>query len=162
MTRRILFLIVLLTLCVAVNAQAAAFMDPNLVKILNRAQASDQIDVYVVLKQQLNLQSVLAEVKAQGGGRARRHFEVVTRLQDLAERSQSVLMDMATASAAIGGGRAARSGKAAKAAPRNALARSSASAGGKGRRAARKEATVGAASALALECPERGVCRRFR
>ena len=102
MTRRILFLIVLLTLCVAVNAQAAAFMDPNLVKILNRAQASDQIDVYVVLKQQLNLQSVLAEVKAQGGGRARRHFEVVTRLQDLAERSQSVLMDMATASAAIG------------------------------------------------------------
>ncbi len=102
MIRKVVLLAFLLTLCVAVSAQARATIDADLIHVLSQAGPNDQINVYVVLKEQLDLRAALAELDSLGGGRARRHFEIVTRLQDLAERSQAGLVDFAEIAAEDG------------------------------------------------------------
>ena len=93
--------VVLAAALLAASVAGAAWIDPN---VAERMDADDGalIDVYVVMNEQLDLGKVTASVTARGGNRADRHYEVVTRLQDLAQQTQGAILAQTTAAADTG------------------------------------------------------------
>jgi len=96
MKTRIFSLAVLLVLSGALSA-AAAFVDRDVAARLATAEPHDNLKVLVVLTRQLDLNRLSMTLDAQHVDRARRHYEVVTQAQDLAEETQAPLLDMLAA-----------------------------------------------------------------
>ena len=90
MKSRVLLIALLLILCGAIGAQAA-WVDPVLLDELDGVTADTQINVIAVLWEQLDVHTLLDELDEEGVSLARRHFEVVTAAQDLAESTQGSL-----------------------------------------------------------------------
>ncbi|MDP8223092.1 MAG: S8 family serine peptidase, partial [Candidatus Lernaella stagnicola] len=91
MYRFIIVLSTTLVLLLAGVAQAA-WVDPGLEQEIAEVGQQEWVNVYVTLKDQVNLRALDAEMDAIGAGRALRHYEVITRLQDLAAESQEMFL----------------------------------------------------------------------
>ncbi|NLH51035.1 MAG: S8 family serine peptidase [Myxococcales bacterium] len=100
MLRRIIPFMLLLFFVGATGAQAA-WVDPNLTKEISENGQDDWVGVYVVLQDQVDLRGLLAELKEENASLARRHYEVITALQEKAAETQpEFLSEMRSAKAA--------------------------------------------------------------
>ena len=100
MKRFSVFAVVLLV-AFAVGANAA-WIDPELEADLASANPDQQLAVYVVLKQRVNLDKLLSLADARGWDRAMRHEVVVTRLQEMADDTQGAVLSSLEAAQATG------------------------------------------------------------
>ncbi len=100
MLRKAILLSVLVVLTGAAAAQAA-WIDPTVLSEI-AAQGKDQwVDVYVVLQDQVDIHALSASLDAAKATRARRHYEVITALREMAANTQYRLLDeLKTAEAA--------------------------------------------------------------
>jgi len=90
--RRYLFLLLALAFLLAATTVHAAWVDPTLEDYLNTAGGQDVINSYVVLKDRVNLPQLVARLDAEKANRSRRHFEIITTLQDQAAMTQEPLL----------------------------------------------------------------------
>jgi len=82
----------LLLLATPVALGARAWVDPVLLEQVQRATPEEDLSAYVVLREQADLTQAVEDARRQGGGLAERHFEVITRAQEVARRSQIPLL----------------------------------------------------------------------
>ena len=101
MKTRMVVLAAALGLSLSICAHAA-WIDPVLEDEMASAKAGDPIDIYVVLKDQVDLTQVIADVERRGGSLAERHYAVITRLRDLAEDTQGSVLSQLDRSIASG------------------------------------------------------------
>ena len=90
MLRSRIFLGLLIAVCtlLAAGPAFAGKIGSNLVEALEQADANEYLKIYFTLADQLDLQQPVEEAAIAGGGLARRHYEVITQLQDWADMSQ--------------------------------------------------------------------------
>lgn len=71
---------------------SAAWLDPALEDAAEDAGADGFVNIFVVMKEQLDLTATLAEVDQSGGNATLRHYRVITGLQDVADRTQEPIL----------------------------------------------------------------------
>ncbi|MCZ7583158.1 MAG: S8 family serine peptidase [Deltaproteobacteria bacterium] len=94
--------VLLLFSLMAAEAVDAAWVDPHLSDRLAAASSDAYLDAYVVLSDQVDLDAIVRDVEARGGGLAQRHYEVITALQEKAAATQDALVDYLEARLAAG------------------------------------------------------------
>jgi len=101
MRSRLLLFTLALVLCGAVSA-GAAWIDPALLERMDDAEANELIAAYVVMREQADLDRVVADAARFGGGLDARHAAVITRLREVARDTQGPLLTELSAGAAAG------------------------------------------------------------
>jgi Subtilase family len=80
----------ILILMLMVATANAAWIDPALEERLD-LPGDEMVRVLVIMNEQVDLEAVINEVEKAGGDLAKRHFEVITRLRDIAATTQGDL-----------------------------------------------------------------------
>ncbi len=87
--------LMLLVLCMSLLAATSAFaawVDPALEEQLRDAAAESEINVFITLDDQVDLVALVEELQDRHVSLARRHYEVITALQDKAAETQGELL----------------------------------------------------------------------